>query len=241
MISVGFLDFLSRVTWWFRNLKSRVISPSNVVRLCRHRTELISIVNEAKVNRPPWKDDLIDLVIQSVLEGGNSSLSVFATTTVNPFDRNHALGVVAEGITQKEFRKSAKNRKSGCTRGTLIIPLSSLTKISRLRFTPWNNLNFFPADHRHFDLSANDTRKLAVTILDGLHDGRINCSFLGNQNGSYQIQAAIAYSYCLAMFGNLVNRKTPLHWRNGKDLSGAEQIEILQYLSNTSKLENLIQ
>jgi len=210
------------------------------LRICRRRTEFLIIINEAKQGAPPWAPDLVEKVIQQVLEKGSSDISVYRTATTNPLDHDHALGVIAEGIIQQSFQRNAKKRASGCTRGTLLIPTSSLPRRARLLFTPQNNLNFFPANDQHYDLSTSDTRELAVVILNGIQNKAISWASLGN-NGSYRVQAAIAYSYCLSLFGNLNQENPPSRWQDGINLTSVEQIEILAHLANFATLDGPLQ
>ena len=211
MIRIGFTNSLHQLGWLVRRFSARFVKPINVLRLCRRRTEFFAIVSEAKQNTPPWAPDLVDRVVGFVLEEGNSDLSVYGTATTDPLDHDHALGVIAEGITQKEFQKNERKRTNGCTRGTLLIPTSLLPRSVRLLFTPQNNLNFFPANDLHYDLFTLNTRELASAILDGIHNEAIRCAFL-SKGGSYQVQAAIAYSFCLSLFGNLNQAKPPSRW-----------------------------
>jgi len=237
---VGAENLLSRIRGWFERIQARFLRPIHILRLCRRRTEFFSIVNEAIQGAPPWPTDLVDRVVQYVLEDGNVNLSVYASATADPLDLGHALGVIAEGIIQQDFQPSAKKRAKGCTRGTLLIPINSLPTNARLQFTPQHNLNFFPADDRHYDLSIQNTRELAASILDGIHNRAIHWTSLGN-DGSYRVQAAIAYSYCLSRFGRLDNGNPPSRWRNGKDLVSGAQIEILKHLANVSVIDSPLQ
>lgn len=216
-----------------------VIQPYSLVRLCRRRQEFFSIINEALLTSPPWPSDLVDRVVEYVLEGGNTDLSVYSVASIDPFDYGHALGVIAEGISQNNFRATARKRKTGSTRGTLLIPVASLPESVRIRFTPENNQNFFPADDRHYDLHAADVQELARSLLGGIHERAIRWTFLDNsKEGSYRIQAVIAYSYCLSEFGKLDEADPPAEWNNGKSLSSSEQIEILKHLANTHAVDS---
>ena len=176
-----------------------------------------------------------------MLEEGKADVSVYTSATANPFDVGHALGVIAEGIIQHDFQLSAKRRARGCTRGTLVIPIESLPKNARLNFTPQHNLNFFPADNRHYDLCSVDIRELAAAILDGIHNRAIHWTFLGNDDGSYRVQAAIVYSHCLSRFGILDHSNPPSKWLDGRDLTGAAQIEILKHLANVTAMDSPLQ
>jgi hypothetical protein len=123
-------------------------------------------------------------------------------------------------------------------RRTLLIPITSLPGSVRLKFTPEGNLNFFPANDQHFDLCAADIQELARAILDGIHKRTIGWTFLANDNGSYRIQAAIAYSHCLSKFGKLNQNNPPSEWSDGSDLSSSEQVEILKHLANTVAIDS---
>ena len=241
MMRIGFANLLHHLCWWLKRLSARFVKPINVLRICRRRTEFLIIINEVKQGAPPWAPDLVEKVIQQVLEKGSSDLSVYRTATANPLDHDHALGVIAEGIIQQSFRRNARKRASGCTRGTFLIPTSSLPKNARLRSTPQNNRNFFPANNKHYDLSNYDNRKLAGVILDGIHNRAINWASLGNDDGSYRVQAAIAYSYCLSQFGNLNQANPPSRWQNGINLTSGEQIEILMHLAKVPALDSPLQ
>ncbi len=241
MIRIGFANPLHQLGWWLISLSARLVKPLNVLRICRRRAEVLAVINEAKQGAPPWAPDLVERVIQYVLEGGNSDLSVYRTATRNPLDQDHALGVIAEGITQQDFQRNARKRTNGCTRETFLIPTSFLPKNARLRSTPQNNRNFFPANNKHYDLSNYDNRKLAGVILDGIHNRAINWASLGNDDGSYRVQAAIAYSYCLSQFGNLNQANPPSRWQNGINLTSGEQIEILMHLAKVPALDSPLQ
>jgi len=238
MTRIGFTNSFYQICWWFRRLSAGFVKPLNVLRVCRRRNEVLQIVNEATRHVPPWSPDLVERVVQYVLEYRNPEVSVYRTATTNPLDHDHALGVIAERIGQYGFRRNATKRASGCTRTTLLIPTTSLPIGVRLRFTPQNNLNFFPANVQHYDLSANETRELAEIILDGIHNNSIHWAFLGSDDGSYRVQAAIAYSHCLSSFGNLNVANPPPRWQDGKDLTNADQIEILTHLAKASALDS---
>ena len=225
---------------WYEKIKGRVFAPVHVLRLCRRRSEFLSIVNEATTSAPPWPTDLVDRVVQYVLEEGSGEVSVYATKTVDPLDFCHALGVIAEGIIQKDFQPSTARRAKECTRGTFLIPASTLPSTARLQFTPKHNTNFFPADVLHYDLWTRDFRQLAECILDGIHTRAIHWTWLG-KDGSYQVQAAIAYAYCLSRFGELNEQTPPAQWRNGRDLTGGAQIEILRHLAKAALMDNRLE
>jgi len=209
--------------------KSSKLHPENLVRLCRKRTDFITIINEA-VNSPDqnWDQELIDRVVQCILEGGDLGISVYRSNTLDPLDHGHALAVIAEGMSRDDFRSGkGSKRKTECIRGTLIIPTDCLPKTTVYEFTPENNLDFYPANSYHFDLTINNAEELAITLLNGINQRMIVWSFLGNKEkfvGSYRLQAAIAYSYCLQAFGKLNPSVPPSNWVDGKTITASEQI-----------------
>lgn len=225
------------IPWLCNKFNQDFKHPKYLVRLCRRLTDFKLIINEA-INCVDgyWSEDLIQRVIEEILEGENSGISTYRADTLNPFDVGHALGVIAEGISQNEFRATAKKRKPGCTRGSLIIPVTCLPQTTHYQFTPENNLNFYPANNHHFDLDIGNTKEFATAILHGIHKQAIRYAFIGNEAKDskvilYRLQAVITYSYCLQKFGNLNCSQTPLNWEDGQDLQASEQIEILQHLA----------
>lgn len=229
-----------RLRWWFQEIKARFVKPLYVLRLCRRGAEFIAIVTEARQGTRPWPTELVDRVVEYLLSGSDGGISVYASRIGDCFDIGHALGVIAEGITQKEFQQKERKRQSECIRGTFLIPTGALLKHARLRSTPRNNLNFFPADPLHYDLSSSNMRELAEHILDGMRSRDIQCTYLA-KNGSYRIQAAIAYSYCVSWFGRLDETSPPPHWRNGAVLTAGAQIEVLKHIAGVSINETLLQ
>jgi hypothetical protein len=243
---LSFSNFLQRIYTSFggaKSSKSGKLHPENLVRLCRNRVDFITIINET-IHYPnqSWDQELISRVIQCVLEGVDSGISVYSSATLDPLDRGHTLAVVAEGMSQSNFRSSrGSKRKSSCTRGSLIIPVSCLPKTTYYDFTPENNLDFYPANQHHFDLTINDVEELAVALLNGIKQGIIAWSILGNDGkftGSYRLQAAIAYSHCLQAFGKLNPSVPPSDWIDGKTITASEQIDTLKYLAQTVTVDS---
>lgn len=227
-----------------KSSKPSELHPENLVRLCRNRNEFINIINEATCHpNQSWDQELVNSVIQYVLEDADSDISVYSSDTLDPLDRGHALAVVAEGMPRKEFRSSNKGskRKPSCTRGSLIIPTSYLPKTTYYDFTPEKNLDFYPANQHHFDLTVNNVEELAIALLDGIKQGIIAWSILGNDGkflGSYRLQAAIAYSHCLQTFGKLSPSVPPSDWKDGKTITASEQINTLKYLAQTVTVDS---
>ncbi|MBN3875231.1 hypothetical protein [Nostoc sp. JL23] len=227
---------LNAIPWCFRKLYQGYKRPKYLVRLCRSLGDFEPIVSEAKNSADSnWSQDLIQQVIEQALGGEASGISTYEADTIDAFDSGHALAVVAEGINQGKLRVSkGSKRDSKTTRGSLIIPVSSLPKTTHYEFTPENNLNFYPANHRHFDLDIKDSEELAITILNGIRDLSIKPTFIANDkkyNVNYRLMWAIAYSHCLKVFGTLNHSKPPTNWADGQDLTASEQIETLQYVA----------
>lgn len=238
MTEAGVLRYWRRLLGWRKRPRRGALTPVNLVRLCRRRTEFVTIINEARATGPPWDSELIDRVVEFVLDGGNTELSMYETATTDPLDHGHALGVIAEGITQSSFRATARRRSRGSTRGTLLIPTACLPTSVSFRLTPEHNLDFYPANNRHFDVASRDDREMAEAILEGIHNQTIAWTFLGNEDGSYRLQAAIAYSHCLSVFGRLDQFNPPAEWMHGQTLTASEQIEILKHLVNIAVVDS---
>lgn len=205
-------------------------NPRNLVlvRMCRRRMEFITIINEVRAGTPPFNADLVDRVVKYVLDEGNSPLSVYEAATSDPFDCGHALGVIATTVAGEDFRPNARNRAKGCTCGTLLIPIACLPASINLTYTPEQNRDFAPADTGHFDLAFQDKYELAQTVLNGIQTRTVAWTFLTNKDGTYRLQAVIAYSHCLSVFGKLNPSSPPASWRKGATLTASEQIEILK-------------
>lgn len=216
------------IPWWLTRPWQGSKRPEYLVRLCRSLGDFELIVSEViGCTDICWQQDLIERVIQHVLGNKVSGVSTYNADTIDPFDIGHALGVIAEGINQRDFSASRGNkRKSSCTRGSLIIPVSCLPKTTQYKFTPENNLNFYPANHRHFDLSISDAEELATVILNGIRNQAIRYTFIKNEPKSnkptYHLQAVIAYSHCLQIFGNLNHSEAPSSWADGKELTASQ-------------------
>ncbi|MEH1811528.1 MAG: hypothetical protein V7L09_03515 [Nostoc sp.] len=228
---------LNAIPWCFRKLYQGYKRPKYLVRLCRSLGDFEPIVSEAKNSVDSiWSQDIIQQVIDEVLGGEASGISTYEADTIDSFDIGHALAVVAEGINQANFHPNkGKKREKTATRGSLIIPVNCLPKTTSYEFTPENNLNFYPANHRHFDLDIKDSEELAITILNGIRDLSIKSTFIANDlkkyNVNYRLMWVITYSHCLKMFGTLNHSKPPTSWANGKNLTASEQIETLQYVA----------
>ncbi|AFY60410.1 hypothetical protein [Synechococcus sp. PCC 6312] len=240
------LDLLLQFNKYFKKArisKSGENHPENLIRLCRNRVDFITIINETiNCSNQNWNNELINRVIQCVFDGVDSGISVYSSDTLDPLDYGHAFAVMAEGISQQNFRSDrGSKRKSHCTRGSLIIPTSYLPTTTNFKSTPENNLDFSPADQYHFDLTIHDFEELAITLLNGIQQRIIKWSFMGNEGkfiGSYRIQAAIAYSHCLQKFGKLNPDIPPSDWINGKTITASEQINTLMHLAQVDLVDS---
>jgi hypothetical protein len=149
----------------------------------------------------------------------------------------HALAVVSEGIAWPNFKEGrGTKRKHFNSRCSLIIPFSCLPKSVKCKYTPKNNLNFFPANRYHFDLEIRDPNDFARAILSGIKSKEIIWSVIENdrdekKRGDYQLQFALAYSHCLKRFGILDDLNPPAKWRDGVGLTAQEQINNLTFLA----------
>ena len=134
------------------------------------------------------------------------------------------------------FRKERSKRKDSRKCGSLFIPIELLPSSVSYKFTPRNNLNFSPANNRHYDLNVADSRELAEAILSGLKSGAIGWTYLEKDDYSFRFQMVIAYAHCTHMLGKLQEKPTPSGWKDGHNLSAAEQIETLRHLSGVDEL-----
>ncbi len=238
----SFIQRLFKINWQLKKINSSQTHPKNLVRFCRNQSEFINIINEAiSSENKDWDESLIDRVIKYILEGGEVGISVYSSDTLDPFDYGHALAVIAEGISQKKFRSNSSKRETSCTRGSLIIPTDYLPKNTIYEFTPENNLDFYPANNHHFDLTINDAVELATVLLNGINQGVITWSILGGNlkfKGTYQFQSVIAYSHCIRKFGKLNPDIPPSEWSNGKNLTASEQIDTIKYLAQTKLVDS---
>ena len=238
----NFIQRVYTIPWGFKRSESDIVYPNNLVRLCKSRAEFINIINEA-INSSDrnWDKQLVDRVICQILDGESSGVSVYRVDTLDPLDHGHALAVMAEGMSQNNFRSNQRKRRSSCTRGSLIIPTDCLPSTTKFEFTPKNNLNFHPANSHHFDLTIDDIEEFAVFLLNGISRRTIAWSLLGNEKpfeGSYRLQASIAYSYCPQTFGKLDPSSPPTSWLDGSTITASEQIDTLKYLAQTTIVDS---
>jgi hypothetical protein len=241
------IQIMQKRGWWVRETTSSDENhPINFARLCKSRADFIMIINEV-INSTDqlWNQELIDRVIRLLLDRGDSEISVYSVDTLDSLDYGHAIAVIAEGISQEDFRSSKKGnkRKPGCTRGSLLIPATIFSGDVNIKYSPHNNLNFHPASKNHYDLEINNLpvdslEKIAKAILDGIYRRDIAWSFLGNEDGSYRLQAVIAYSYCLQHFGKLDPNNPSPNWEDGRNIDSSEQINTLQHLAKTTMIDS---
>jgi hypothetical protein len=174
-----FIQKILKISWYSKKQKPSNISPKHLVRLCRRRTDFITIINEA-ISSPKqdWDEDLINRVIKHILGEERTGVSVYSSDTLDPCDIGHALAVIAEGIGNPSLRADARKRVFGCKRGSLLIPVICFPESTNYKFTPDNNLNFYPANNFHYDLTIDDATELAISILENISDRKIAWTFL---------------------------------------------------------------
>jgi hypothetical protein len=210
--------------------------PSFFIRICRKRQEFIKIVNDVQninTDTSTEKDDIIKRITEYVIEDSNIGMSVYSTATDDPLDPEHATAVIAATIMQKEIKKKSKRGRTCCT---ILFPAAVINKFFEKTHTPYNNKYFSPADKQHYDIKTDDPSEFASWILGKLKDRLIQYVELSNEDGTYKLQARIAYAMCLAKYGNLVEENPPRSWQNGEDLGASDQISILQYLADPKEL-----
>ena len=70
----------------YGRIRGTLSRPKYLVRLARSLHHFTLIVNEARCTSPPWPEDLVDRVIDNLLEGGHSKISVYLADTASPLD-----------------------------------------------------------------------------------------------------------------------------------------------------------
>ena len=227
------------LTGWLNRLKRRSFIPRFFIRICRRPTQLAIIVNSATAENIPLDHELIDRLIGSVMENDQQELSVYESQTDDPLDVGHALAIIAATISSGDFRKyRGRKQKKGTTCGSLIIPRGTLPNSRSYKFTPWNNLDFSPADNRHYDIHVTNPKELAKALLSGLRAGTVGWTYLDNQHNTYRFQAIIAHAHCTYVLGQLQVESPPPRWKDGLNLTAIEQIETLRHLSGVDELHH---
>lgn len=187
-----------------------------------------------------WGEDQIEKIHKYILRDKVENISVYRLKVLTAFDAGHALGVIAEGITQDNFRSNKAKRESTCSRGVLLFPVDKFKDSIRYKFTPRGNLNFYPANSYHYDLKIIDKDAFAVNLLNSLRDRSTKWVLLGNdgpRQGSYTLQARIAYSNCIQQFGVLDPDSPPERWIDGVALSASEQVNTIAFLAQRDLVE----
>lgn len=225
---------LRKLNSWLSTLRLRRLpfKPKFYVRICRRKADLITLINEASNPTEGSEPDLIRRVLDLMIEGDQES-SVFGVLTDEPLDPGHAVAVVAESIRQDDF---VKKKSNGCTRSTIFLPADIVHSFFSIQYSPHNNLNFAPADDRHFDIKIQEPEKFAKWLLDGFNKKTIRFLCLSKGKGSFQAQARVAHAVCVGLFGSLSENAPPENWRNGKSLTASEQLGILRFLSGADEL-----
>lgn len=225
-----------------RKLKSRLFAPRLVappfeprfyIRICRKKAEFIALINEASNPATSSAPDLIKRTLELLIEE-NEDNSVFGVLTNDPLDPGHALGLVAESISQNDF---VNKKNPTCNRCTIFLPADKVHTFFTVQHTPKNNMNFAPADERHFDIRIQQSEEFAKWLLNGFATGTVRylVSLKGKGKG-FQTQARVAHAMCLGRFGILSEQDPPKTWRDGTALTSAQQISILRYLASPDDL-----
>lgn len=223
--------------WWFFRERIKAISRNPYkynyfLRICRRQTELISICNELNCDSSTSEDDLLSRIIEHLLENGSGQLSIYGVNTADPLEPSHALAVISESIAQGDF---INRKKTSCSRSYILFPIKEVQGYGSIRRSPKNNLNFFPADCQHHDISIKQVREFARWILNKIRTKSIKMIFV-NSDIAYPLFARIAYSSCVARYGDLSGKAFIPQGRDGKKLTAVDQISTLRFLTRSGDL-----
>lgn len=151
------MSIFRSVCSWLKRLNDAPDKPTFFVRVCRRKSEFLSIVNEVTEQSDADDEELAGRVRTFVLEAGDDDNSMFGVGTNDPLDPGHSLAVIADGIAQRDF---VSKRKTGCSRCSVLLPADQVFQMFSYRHTPHNNTNFAPADDLHFDLRPKNSVEL---------------------------------------------------------------------------------
>lgn len=233
--------------WGLRRIGTRRRYPAYLVRIARY-AETAVLLQQA-LDGPPWSDELVDSTIETILDSGSSEISMFESRTRSLFDPSHGLaliaGTIASGLYSDTKRErylknvqdvveSSKKQKNPPTDtfvkkkfASLIMPAEVLNE-DELSFTPAGNLHFWPACHLHYDLRPTDHHRVAISILDAIHDGRVAFGLVDRL--MYRVFAGVVFAYCVSRFGDLSDAIPPNGWRD-LQTSAVEQLDRLRFAS----------
>jgi len=221
--------------------------PQWLVRVGVRSAEIYKIVHSAREDGPPWSPNLVERVIDVLFETQGVDISVFATTSRDRFDKEHALGVLAGTIavqgfdskSREKYRAKLAGPNAGKTKaepkddfGRKVVAFilnSTVLKPGSLKRTPLSNMNFAPADYLHHDARPVDVGVCAKLFLDGLRDGAVRYTFL--REPEFRVQAALALSAAIDQFGDLSEGSPPSTWRDGETLDATEQLTRLRTIA----------
>ena len=190
--------------------------------------------------------EAIAQVEKCILEDHGVELSTFEVETVDRFSAGHALGVIAATINQSAYSATKRNEydakleraiADGDTKVTDdVVTRKEATFIVRFSdmngcvatFTPLNNLEFTPADDRHFDVQVTDRAAFAKAFVDALRRGRMVHSFLDKKD--VRAVAVLALADCVRRLR--AGARLPwTTWFPGASLDAREQEARLRYVA----------
>ena len=240
--------------------------PPYFVRVGTRFSEAVKIIYATKHDGPPWTDDLVSRVCDVVLEAQGEDISLYGALTSDRFDIAHALSVMAGTISTDDFDSDArkawlkkldeavaktyeqapkKGEKKQETKDdfarkvvTFILP-RSLFEAASLRHTPDSNRNFAPADELHHDARPTKAAELARVFLNAVRRGDVTYTFI--RQPEYRTQAALALSWCVDRFGDLSDGNPPIAWKEGKNLSAAEQLARLRTIAGDKGIQTRLE
>jgi hypothetical protein len=223
-------------------------APKYVVRSCSIAAT-VNLLRELENAAGPWTPELRKLAVECFF-GDDVSVSVFAVDTTDCFDTGNAFAVVARIIGTGDYRSELRDQIArqardwtttgrsstkrpalqGNGRCTLAIPWAIfLAGNATISYSPEKNVNFTPADERHYDISFADASVIAGLLLDGLRRGDVRMAWIHRED--LRSMAAIALAACNRVFGDLSTGVAPSNWRDKAKLSANEQLARLRHLA----------
>jgi len=232
----GLSYFLSRIA----AAEDPISRPQYFVRVVSQFSRAVELLDRSVNTDTPSSVDLENEICSTILEPKGTDISLFGLNFCERFDAGHALGVMAATLNSIDLTpaKISKYRASlqppqaakpsnrpkdefGRKVVALIFSRSLLERHGRVVHSPEGNLNFSPADSRHFDLKTEQPESLAADIIRALQNNGAMMTFL--RKPDYRTQAAIALSQCIKHYGN-IEQSTGKTWKDGRDLPASDQV-----------------
>ncbi len=224
--------------------------PRYLVRVSTRYSAAVQIIHLAEKG-PPWSPELVSDVQEILMEKPGVDMSLYEARFPERFDVGHSLAVIASTISSQNYSEGKRLKYESKLAGagaepkqkkrsqlsdnfgrhkvvSLIMPWRLISGLD-LAFTPEKNLDFFPANDRHYDLCVSDRQAFAGSVLSSIHNRESCYSIMDSKN--YVVQAAIALSVCIERYGDLQGLEPPRRWRDGSRLDAGEQLQRLRYLS----------